>query len=74
MQGCHWYLLFEAQAEDSLCNLFFFFLLVWLDWVFIALWGLSLVSVSGTALCCGVRTYSGGSSCCGAPALGAKLQ
>ena len=67
-------------SEDGiylLQNLFFFFFIhlfiyLWLHWVFIAAYGLSLVVASGASLRCSAWvSHCSGFSCCGARALGA---
>ena len=54
-------------------NLFILFIYFWLCWVFVAARRLSLVAVSGAALCSGERaSHCGGFSCCRAWALGLR--
>ena len=68
-----WYLRYlYIQKQFSFFNINLFIYL-WLCWVFIAAWGLSLVAVSGATLHCGAQaSRCGGFSCCGARALGMR--
>ena len=55
--------------------LFIYLFIYWLRWVFVAARGLSLVVASGVTLRCSAQaSHCGGFSCCGAWALGCRLQ
>ena len=69
-----------GQSDFSFCwnpglpGLFFFFkICLWLHWVFVAVHGLSLVSVSRDSSLCGAQAaHCSGFPCCGAQAPGMR--